>query len=503
MSKRKTTLFYAILIALASTAVGMIIASRLDLSPRSSAQDLAVPPMNSAPLSSSIDALTFRHIAQGQSPIVVNIRTESRRKTQELSEFFGGDDLLRRFFGQPGEEPQEQFTEGAGTGFIIDASGLILTNNHVIEGATKVEVALFTEPGELPDDTTYNARVVGSDPLTDSALLELTDKPDRPLPVATFGDSDMMMPGDWVMAIGNPFNLGHTVTVGVISAKERSMNVAAGRFQQVLQTDAAINPGNSGGPLLNIRGEVVGINTAILSGGNVPSNLGIGFAVPINMVRELLPQLREGKVTRGRIGVQITAVRSEAVEAFGLPDRRGAVVSAVEPGGPAAKAGLEPGDVIVEYNGQPIGTTDELVQKVIRTRPGTSVPMRVIRDREPTTIAITIEELDLESEGQVASAQEDTASSFGMTLQDLSPNMAQRLRMPADSTGAVVTEVSPRSPAARGGIQPGDVVLEVNRQVVASARDASRELEAVAAGEAAFILVWRRGQEVFLTVTKE
>ncbi len=504
MSTRKTTLFYTVLIAMASVAIGMIISSRLDLSSTSSAQSLATPPMNSAPITGTIDAQTFRNIAQTQSPMVVNIRTESRRKTQELSEFFGGDDLFRRFFGQPDSEPQEQITEGAGTGFIIDSSGLILTNNHVVEGATKVEVALFTEPGELPDDETYDARVVGRDPLTDSALIELTSLPDRALPVAKFGDSDEVMPGDWVMAIGNPFNLAHTVTVGVISAKGRPMQVAQQRFQQVLQTDAAINPGNSGGPLLNIRGEVVGINTAILSGGGSPTNLGIGFAVPINMVRELLPQLREGKVTRGRIGVSITNVRSEAVEAFGLPNRRGAVISAVEAGGPGAKAGLEPGDVVVEFNAQPVNSTDELVDKVVRTRPGTTVPLKVIRAKEPVTINITIEELDLESEGgQTASAEEETASSFGMTLQDLTDGMARRLRMPTGSLGAVVTEVEPRSAAARGGVSPGDVILEINRQPVSGAQDASRELEPVGEGDAAFLLVWRRGQEVFLTVTRE
>ena len=505
MSSRKTTLFYASLIAMASIAIGMIISSRLDVSSTSSAQSLAVPPMNSAPITGAIDAQTFRNIAQTQSPMVVNIRTESRRKTQELSEFFGGDDLFRRFFGQPegGGEPREQITEGAGTGFIIDQSGLILTNNHVVEGATKVEVALFTEPGELPDDTTYNATVVGRDALTDSALIQLTDMPDRALPVATFGDSDQALPGDWVMAIGNPFNLAHTVTVGVISARERPMNVAEGRFQQVLQTDAAINPGNSGGPLLNIRGEVIGINTAILSGGGSASNLGIGFAVPINMVRELLPQLRTGKVTRGRIGVSITAVRSEAVEAFGLPNRRGAVISAVEAGGAGAKAGLEPGDVVVEFNAQPVNTTDELVDRVVRTRPGTTVPITVYRDRQPMTLNVTVDELDLESEGQSTTAEEETASSFGMTLQDLTDDMARRLRMPAGSSGAVVTEVEPRSPAARGGVRPGDVILEVNREPVAGAQAASRQLQSVGAGDAAFILVWRRGQEVFLTVTLE
>ncbi len=285
MSTRKTTAFYAVLIAVASVAVGMVIASRMDLSPESTAQTLAVPAANSAPLTGPVDAQTFRNIAKAVSPTVVNIRTESRQREQELTEFFGGDDLFRRFFGQPkqpnrgGNAPP---TVAAGTGFIISKEGLILTNNHVVEGADKVEVSLYGEE----DDIRYRARVVGRDPLTDSALIELTDKPDHALPEARFGDSSQLQPGDWVMAIGNPFNLSHTVSVGVISALKRPFPVSEGRTIDMLQTDAAINPGNSGGPLLNVRGEVVGMNTAIYADSRQSGNIGIGFAVPINVVRE-------------------------------------------------------------------------------------------------------------------------------------------------------------------------------------------------------------------------
>ncbi|MDP7472443.1 MAG: trypsin-like peptidase domain-containing protein, partial [Vicinamibacterales bacterium] len=240
MSTRRTTVFSMVLIAVVSMAVGMVLTSRLDLSSSSEAQSFGVPPMNSDPLTGTIDAQTFRRIATAQTPMVVNIRTESRRRTQDLTEFFGGDDLLRRFFGEPQQEqPREEFTQGAGTGFVIDEDGFILTNNHVVEGATKIEVGFFgDDAGE-----TYEARLVGRDPLTDSALIELVEQPDRLLPVATFGDSNQMQPGDWVMAIGNPFNMAHTVTVGVISAIGRPFPVATGRSQDVLQTDAAINPG--------------------------------------------------------------------------------------------------------------------------------------------------------------------------------------------------------------------------------------------------------------------
>jgi serine protease Do len=372
MSTRKTTLFYAVLIAVASLAVGMVIASRLDLTPTSSAQMVAMPAMNSTPLSGPIDATTFRNIAKAQIPSVVNIRTESRQRTQDLTEFFGGgggEDMLRRFFGgqlpdsqqrpRRRQPPQGQLTEGAGTGFVIDKAGFILTNNHVIEGADKITVAFV---GAARNEE-YAAKVVGHDALTDSALLQLTEMPSTPLQEAKFGDSSQMQQGDWVMAIGNPFALGHTVTVGVISALDRPFGGTATRQQPMLQTDAAINPGNSGGPLLNIRGEVVGMNTAIYTDAQRAANIGIGFATPINTIRELLPQLRTGKISRGVIGVSISRdpITKEMAQAFGLPGTNGAIVSAVNAGSPAAKAGLQAGDVIVEYNGRPVTDRDALV----------------------------------------------------------------------------------------------------------------------------------------------
>src|SRR5687767_6156454 len=274
LPNRKSTLFYLLLIVVASVMVGMVLASRLDLSPESSAQGLAAPPMNSAPITGPLTATTFRDIAKNVSPAVVNIRTESRQRAQDLSDFFGGGggDLFERFFGQPNpnqrtpqpqpQRPREQLVQAAGTGFIIDKAGYILTNNHVVEGATKIVVSLYGED----DGQEYEARVVGRDPLTDSALIELTEKPDHTLPEVKFGDSGQIFPGDWVMAIGNPFGLANTVSVGIISAVERPFPVSEGRSQQVLQTDAALNPGNSGGLLLNLRGEVVGMKTEIISG---------------------------------------------------------------------------------------------------------------------------------------------------------------------------------------------------------------------------------------------
>ncbi len=519
MSTRKTTLFYALLIAVASVAVGMVIASRLELSPASLAQTVntAAPPANSAPLSGPVDAATFRTIAKSMSPAVVNIRTESRQRASQMTQFFGGgggdDDLLERFFGGGGgggqqrrQQPERpQVTQAAGTGFIISAKeGLILTNNHVVEDATKIQVSLYGEDA----DVSYLAKVVGRDPLSDSALIELTEKPKHDLTEVKFGDSAQMQPGDWVMAIGNPFGLAHTVSVGVVSATERPFPITDGRSQDVLQTDAAINPGNSGGPLLNVRGEVVGINTAIYTDSRNQGNIGIGFAIPINTIRELLPQLRAGKVTRGVIGVSVGTIPLDAVEALGLKERTGALVSSVTSGGPAAKAGVEPGDVIIEFNGKAVKNRDALVGFVTRTPPGSTVPMKVLRDKVEKRLNVTINELNLEAEtarvqNDTPEPEEQAGEGFGMTVGGLTPDMARRLRLPTDTQGVIITDVEAGSPAQRGGLARGDVLLQVNRRPVTSVSEAARELGRVASGSTAFLLVLRNGQESFVTVRKE
>jgi serine protease Do len=520
MGSRKTTVFYGVLVAVASLAAGMVIASRLDFSPPSMAQQVAVTSGSSAPLSGPVDAGTFRNIAKVVSPSVVNIRTESRQRAQELTEFFGGggDDLFERFFGgQPGapqgqrRQPREQIAVAAGTGFIISKDGFILTNNHVVEDATKIEVILY---GDDPAyDPTYQARVVGRDPLTDSALLELTEKPNRELAEVKFGDSAQMQPGDWVMAIGNPFSLAHTVSVGVVSAaRPGGLPVSTGRFADVIQTDAAINPGNSGGPLLNVRGEVIGINTAIYSDSRSQGNMGIGFAIPINVVRDLLPQLRTGKVTRGVIGVTVTDVPATALAEFGLKDRRGALVASITQGGPASKAGLEPGDVIIEYNGKPISKRDQLVTMVVATKPGTTVPIKVLRDKQERSLSVTIDELDLESENGADTPRRpepsdpgglEEASGFGLSLAPLTTEIARRLRLPAGTQGVIVADVEIGSPAQRAGISARDIITQVNRRPVSSPQEAGRLLDQVPSGGTAFLLILRNGQQQFVTVRKE
>jgi serine protease Do len=516
MSSRKTAVFYGLLIAVASLAVGMVLASRLDLSPVSMAQPtVSIPAANSAPLAGPVDAATFRNIAKVVSPSVVNIRTESRQRSQELTDFFGGggDDLLERFFG--GQAPrgqqrqQPQITFSAGTGFIISKDGLILTNNHVVEGATKIEINLYGDD----DDVRYPARVIGRDPLTDSALIELTERPKRDLAEVKFGDSAQMAPGDWVMAIGNPFSLSHTVSVGVVSAaRPGGLPVADGRFADVIQTDAAINPGNSGGPLLNVRGEVVGINTAIFADARSQGNMGIGFAIPINVVRDLLPQLRTGKITRGVIGVQVQDVPLNALSEFGLKERRGALVSVVNSGEPAAKAGIEPGDVILEFNGKPVQRRDQLVGFVTATKPGTTVPIKVLRDRKEMSLNVTVGELNLDGETTRARRQTDDpdadpdieeTTGIGIDLAPLTADMVRRLRLPPGTEGVLVRDVEAGSNAQRAGIGRGDVILQVNRREVATPQEASRALNAVPSGGTAFLLVLSQGQQRFVTVRKD
>jgi serine protease Do len=510
MSTGKTSAFYLVLIAVAGMAVGMVIASRLDLPPASSAQTVAVPSMNSAPLTGSIDATTFRNIAKANAPAVVNIQTEVRQRGRDLTEYFGGaggDDLFQRFFGggnDQGTPPrgrnrgrqQDPIMEGAGTGFIIDPAGFILTNNHVIDGAETIRISLYG--GERLD--LFAAKVVGHDSLTDTALLQLTEMPRQPLTAIKFGDSEQMQPGDWVMAIGNPFKLGHSVSVGVISALGRPFGGIPGREQNMLQTDAAINPGNSGGPLLNVRGEVVGMNTAIYTDQR-SANIGIGFATPINAVRDLLPQLRNGKVIRGVIGVEVAKdhMTLETAKAFGLPN------------GPADKAGIEPGDVVSEFAGKPVKDSDSLVAMVVNTKPGTSVPLTIYRNNQRKTINVVIEELDLDAEqsrsarrggGEPGGEATPTATGFGMTLEQITPDLARRLDLPPNAGGALISDVDRNSPAANGGVLQGDVILEVNRQKVANVSQVTRELQKAQPGQPVFMLVWRQGKNVFITMTK-
>ena len=482
-----------------SLAAGLVLASRLDLTPGSEAQPMAVPAANSDPINGSIDATTFRRIAQSVSPAVVSIQTEVARRQRDTTDLFGGNP----FFGQrPGFPRGDQGPrEGGGSGFIIDkANGYILTNNHVVEGADKIKVGFF---GDSRFADTVDARVIGRDPLTDSALIQLTSRPSRELTQINFGDSDQMAAGDWVMAIGNPYNFRHTVTVGVVSAVGRDdFQQVEGRSQVMLQTDAAINPGNSGGPLLNVRGEVVGINTAIFTG-QAAGNIGIGFAIPINAVRNLLPQLRTGRIIRGQLGVGVeqAPLSPEDARELGVPGTGGAVILNVTEDSAADKAGIKPGDIVIEFNGRPVRSSSELTSMVVQTKPGTTVPMKIVRNREQRTVNVTIAELDLLREtDESRDTDEDTESELGITLRPVTPQIARQLELPANPRGALVAQVAPRSPAQRSGLFEGDIILAVNGRPMRNVDEVSDALEDITSS--AMVTVWRQGREVAVRLRK-
>ncbi len=413
-----------------------------------------------APISPIGLPTTFADLAEQVSPAVVNIRT-----SQTVTGIPGMPPEFEENFGFPFnfEGGQPHTREGAGSGFVISKDGYIVTNNHVVDGMDEIMVA-FTDGSERV------ATVVGRDPKTDIALIKV-EPGDHLRPIA-LGDSDAIRPGDWVVAIGNPFGLEHTVTAGIVSAKHRR-DVIGGSYDDFIQTDAAINPGNSGGPLINLAGEVIGINTAINPRANT-----IGFTVPINMAKLILPQLKnKGSVTRGWLGVVIQGITPELAESFELASENGALVSKVLPDGPAADAGIERGDVIVEFNGQPIVEWRDLPRVVAETAVDEPVDVVVIRNGDRKNFDVKVGALE---EPRLAGVvQEPDASSpavFGLRAQNLTPEIAQQLGL-ADTAGVVVTEVEPGSPAAAAGLQRGDVIVEVNRKEIANLAELQARLQ--------------------------
>jgi serine protease Do len=379
--------------------------------------------------------------------------------------------------------PQRQ--RSLGSGFIIDADGSILTNNHVVENAQKIVVKLSG------DDQDYEAKVIGRDPKTDIAVIKINAK--TRLSVASLGDSDHLEVGEWVVAIGNPFGLDGTVTSGIVSAKGRH-NITQGPYDNFIQTDASINPGNSGGPLINLRGEVIGINTAIYSRSG--GNMGIGFAIPINLAKELLPQLRgKGKVTRGYLGVLIQKVTPEIAESLGMERGHGALVANVSKDGPAERAGVKVGDVIVEFDGKEIKDSGDLPLIVARTAVDKKVRMKVLRDKKETVLNVAVGEL--KDEEVVASAPEK--GELGMTVQKLTPQLAENLGL--DKTdGVVVTGIEPGSAADEAGIRRGDVILEVDRKPVRGVEDYRKAITGTRKGRGVLFLVRRGENTLFLAL---
>jgi len=429
---------------------------------------------------------SFADLTERVAPAVVSIQAE---RTAPVPEHHP-QNPLEEFFGFPfgGGVPRA----GEGSGFVISADGFVVTNNHVVAEFDKIDV-VFLDGAKLP------ARVVGRDSATDVALLKVES--DKPLASLPLGDSDKTRPGDWVVAIGNPFGLENTVTAGIVSAKHRrSLGGEGPRYADFIQTDAAINPGNSGGPLVNLSGEVVGINTMIVTDRNV----GIGFAIPANMAKQVLPQLRStGRVSRGKLGVGIQPVDPDAAEILGLDSPQGALVQSVEEGSPAARAGIRQGDVIVEFNGKPIDQMDELPNLVAATPVGTRSKVVVVRKGKRQALDVTIAALALDDadESALPGAEEPEATGqYGLSVQTLTPEIAAQLRLDAGAKGVVVTRVRPGSPAESARLQQYDLILEVNQTPVATSAQFKAAVDKNPKG--ALLLVKRGRQEIFVTMKR-
>jgi serine protease Do len=449
----------------------------------------ALYPFNSAAAQPSKPITTpqrlpdFVALARKLKPEVVNISTTQTTKELDIPSPSGENDPFgegwRRFFGTP--LPRGQLKQRSlGSGFIIDPNGLILTNYHVVDDAEKITV-------RLSDGREFSGKTVGKDPKTDIALVKISAEN---LPVAPLGDSDRLEVGEWVVAIGNPFGLDSTVTSGIVSAKDRQ--IGAGPYDHFIQTDASINPGNSGGPLINLRGEVVGIDAAIFSqsGGNI----GIGFAIPINLVKDLLPQLKSvGKVTRGWLGVSIQEMTPELAASLGLDKARGALVSSVVQNSPAERAGVKVGDIVLEYAGKGINNANDLPFLVAATPVGKTVALKVFRDKKETTLAVAVEKM--QDEEVVASTT--AKGNLGLTVQQITPEVAESFGL-RRSRGVVITAVAPDSLGEEAGLQPGDVIREIDRKPIRNLSDYKTATEGVAREKSVLFLIQREDETVFL-----
>ncbi|MBI5183322.1 MAG: Do family serine endopeptidase [Nitrospinae bacterium] len=439
----------------------------------------------------------FVEIAKKENPAVVNISTTSKTKFKHPERGFRGPrspfgerdffgDFFDRFFGEiPNEIPRRSL----GSGFVIDKEGYILTNNHVIADAEEIKVTLHNEK-------VYDAKVVGTDSKTDIALIKVEAKEN--LPVVVMGDSDKLEVGEWVIAIGNPFGLSHTVTVGVISAKGRR-GIGPGPYDNYIQTDASINPGNSGGPLIDTKGEVVGINSTIIAG-NTGGNIGIGFAVPINMAKDILNDLKEkGSVTRGWLGVIIQKVTPDLAKSFNLSESEGALVADVMPKSPADDVGLKRGDVIIEFDGKKIGAMEELPMIVASTKVGSKVDMVIIREGQKKRMKVTIAELKDEGEKKKILL---STNKLGMNVQEITPEISQGLGL-ENNNGVLVTDVEVGSPADEGGILRGDVIIQVNRQDIKDINNYRDAMDKVKEGDTILFLIKRGSSTIYVTAKME
>jgi serine protease Do len=432
----------------------------------------------------------FAPVVKRALPAVVSVSSSKIVRTPDNSIF--SDPFFRQFFGNQSQTPRKQWEHSLGSGVIVSPEGYILTNNHVVDGATDVRVT-------LSDRREFTAHIVGRDPHTDIAVLKIGV---ANLPVLPFGDSSTMSPGDFVLAIGNPYGLTHTVTMGIVSATGRG-GLDIEDYEDFIQTDAAINPGNSGGALINVKGQLIGINTAILAqggDGGEGGNQGIGFAIPINMAREVMDQiLKTGKVVRGYLGVYVQNVTPAIAQAFGLPEVRGALIGDVTPDTPASRAGLQKGDVILAVNGKPVTESSLLRLQISMTKPGTVDHFTVFRNGKQIEIPVTLGELPGKPGSTGAQAGPSSSALQGITVDELTPDVLNALKLPVGTKGVVIAHVGSASRAEEAGLKRGDVIQEVNHQPVDSVTEFQAAARA-ADGKPVLLLVNRGGHTLFIVV---
>ena len=511
-------------LAIIVTTLGVIIAALVACSPDGHAdsgpkgqlwREASATQEPAAPAAAVPGQASLAPLIKQLKPAVVNIYTTTVTKHPRVRGMPRGPqpqpqpgdpwgEFFERFFGQP--MPEEFKSNSLGSGFVINQEGYVLTNNHVVKDATDIRV-------KLADGREFKAKVVGRDPPIDVGLIKLENAKD--LPTVALGDSDRLEQGDFVLAMGNPFNLNGSVSFGIVSAKDRPQ-VTGSPFDDFIQTDAAINPGNSGGPLFNMRGEVVGINTAIVS---PQIGQGIGFAVPVNLAKQALPQLREkGKVARGYLGVTVSDISPDLAQGFGLPEgQKGALIQQVQPKAPAGKAGVQPGDVVVALNGKTVEGSGQLTRGISAIPPGGKATLNVLRDGKKKEIAVTVgTRPDEESlaRGEVPEGGEEPGEEpapegkpkdvkLGVKLAPLSPEMAREMKLEAGEKGVVVAEVVPDSPAERAGLQRGDLIVEVGKEKVGKPDQVVAAVSKLKAGQVVVLRVKRGGGALYVPVRLE